>query len=222
VASRIGGRRQQPGGRRLQVPSASSGRRVLGERGELPLACRGARVLVGQEEDGIGDPARVGEGCRRETLPRVDPSSGWMPAATISNATWMARGRLSSAAALVIARPPNDPAAHRPRPGKRAPRRAAGDLHESRCPAVHDREASASGQQGERRAGRSRRPRVKAVKVGIDNRAGAERPRSSGLRMRRPCSPRARLHREPRRPALGRTRSPALSRRPVARARRTR
>jgi hypothetical protein len=152
VASRIGGRRQQPGGRRLQVPSASSGRRVLGERGELPLACRGARVLVGQEEDGIGDPARVGEGCRRETLPRVDPSSGWMPAATISNATWMARGRLSSAAALVIARPPNDPAAHRPRPGKRAPRRAAGDLHESRCPAVHDREASASGQQGERRA----------------------------------------------------------------------
>src|SRR3954464_4097555 len=38
----------------------SSGRPVLGERGELQLVCGGARVLVGQEEDGIGDPARVG------------------------------------------------------------------------------------------------------------------------------------------------------------------
>src|SRR3954452_2869613 len=36
---------------------ASSGRPVLGERGDLKLVCRGARVLVGQEEDGIGDPA---------------------------------------------------------------------------------------------------------------------------------------------------------------------
>jgi hypothetical protein len=71
---------------------------------------RGPRVLVGHEEDGIGDPARVGEGLRR-TLPRVDPSSGWMPASTTSNVTWMPRPRSSSAAALVIDRTPNDPAA---------------------------------------------------------------------------------------------------------------
>src|SRR5438270_3862107 len=40
-----------------------------------------------------------------------------MPASTISSVTWMPRGRSSSAAALVIARTPNAPAAHRPRPG---------------------------------------------------------------------------------------------------------
>jgi hypothetical protein len=44
-----------------------SGRPVLGERGELELVCRRARVLVGKEEDGVGDPARVGERFRRDT-----------------------------------------------------------------------------------------------------------------------------------------------------------
>src|ERR1700727_708617 len=39
-----------------------------------------------------------------------------MPASRMSNATWMPRGRSSSAAALVIALTPNDPAAHSPRP----------------------------------------------------------------------------------------------------------
>src|SRR4030081_1680091 len=43
-----------------------SGRPVLGERGELELVCRGARVLVGEEEGGIGDPARVGQRFRRD------------------------------------------------------------------------------------------------------------------------------------------------------------
>ena len=32
---------------------------MLGQRGELQLVRRGARILVGQEPDGIGDPARL-------------------------------------------------------------------------------------------------------------------------------------------------------------------
>ena len=59
---------------------------------------------------------------------------------------------------------------------QRAPRRAAGDLHQSRCPALRDRESSAGGQERERCAGRSRRPRVEAVEVGLGNRAAAEGP----------------------------------------------
>src|SRR3954447_22645009 len=43
------------------------GVQFLGERGELELVCRGARVLVGEEEGGIGDPARVGQRFRRDT-----------------------------------------------------------------------------------------------------------------------------------------------------------
>jgi len=58
----------------------------------------------------------------------------------------------------------------------RAPCRAAGDLHQSRCPALRDRESSAGGQEREGRAGGSRRPRVKAVEVGLGNRAAAEGP----------------------------------------------
>src|SRR4029079_9266727 len=44
-----------------------SGRPVLGERGQLELVCRGAPVLIGEEEDGVGDPVRVGKGFRRDT-----------------------------------------------------------------------------------------------------------------------------------------------------------
>ena len=60
--------------------------------------------------------------------------------------------------------------------GHRAPRRSAGDLHQRRCPALREREASAGGQEREGRAGRCRRPRVKAAEVGLGNRAAAEGP----------------------------------------------
>ena len=52
-------RRQTGEGRhRITVIRASrSGRPVLGERGELELVCRGALVLIVEEEVGIGDPA---------------------------------------------------------------------------------------------------------------------------------------------------------------------
>src|ERR1700750_2725733 len=53
----------------VQTPPLSSGRPVLGEWRELELVCRGAPVLIGQEEDGIGDPVRVSERFRRDTAP---------------------------------------------------------------------------------------------------------------------------------------------------------
>jgi hypothetical protein len=43
------------------------GRPVLGEGRELEFVCCGARVLVGQEENGIGDPVRVGKCFRRDS-----------------------------------------------------------------------------------------------------------------------------------------------------------
>src|SRR3954453_7481841 len=43
----------------LHSVGLGSWRPVLGERGELERVCGGARVLVGEEEDGVGDPARV-------------------------------------------------------------------------------------------------------------------------------------------------------------------
>src|SRR3981081_4042410 len=39
----------------------------LSERGELELVCRRARILVGQEEDCLGDPVRVGKGLGRDS-----------------------------------------------------------------------------------------------------------------------------------------------------------
>src|SRR3954447_26211560 len=70
IRVRISHRRSYDEGGDIDVLSGGrcdSGRPVLGERGELELVCRGARVLVGQEEHGIGDPARIGQGFRRDT-----------------------------------------------------------------------------------------------------------------------------------------------------------
>src|SRR3954465_3045483 len=51
----------------LQSVGLGSGGPVLGERGELELVCRGAGVLVGKEDGGIGDPAPGGQRSRRDT-----------------------------------------------------------------------------------------------------------------------------------------------------------
>src|SRR5215207_8130101 len=69
---------------------STSGRPVLSERRDLKLVSRRARVLVGQEENGVGDPARVGQGLRRDTRAcgtvkrldaRVDDQQGHLDAA---------------------------------------------------------------------------------------------------------------------------------------------
>src|ERR1700759_2853780 len=49
---------------RSTAPLPGSGRPVLAERSELELVCRGARVLVGQEQGGIGDPTGGGQRLR--------------------------------------------------------------------------------------------------------------------------------------------------------------
>src|SRR2546421_946101 len=42
----------------------------LSERGELELVCRRARILVGQEEDCLGDPAWIGKRLGRDSATR--------------------------------------------------------------------------------------------------------------------------------------------------------
>ena len=101
-----------------------------------------------------------------------------MPASTISNATWMPWGRSSSAAALVIARTPNDPAAHRPRPA--VARRVEPPVT---CTRVAGRACLIANRpladRNEKAARPAPLPTIKAVKVGLGNRTAAERPGAS-------------------------------------------
>jgi len=131
----------------------ASGRPVLGERGELELVCRRSARPGWRGRGGIiGDPVRVGQRFR-ETPDEVDPSSGWMPASTISSATWMPwgrsleRGRVGDRSHAERACRPQTAARHR------APCRATGDLHHGRRAALRDSESPAGG------AG-TRRPRA--------------------------------------------------------------
>jgi hypothetical protein len=80
---------------------------------------------------------------------RPGPVSGWMPASTITSATWIPWGRSSRAAALLIALTPNDPAAQRPRLGHCAARRSARDLDQRRRASLSEGEASACGRERE-------------------------------------------------------------------------
>src|SRR4051812_48218591 len=150
-----------------------SGRPVLGERGELELVCRGARVLVGEEQDGIGDPARVGQRFRRDTgacgpVERLDARVDDEQRDLDAVGAQLERGRVADRSHAERSRRPQTTARHC------APCRAAGDLHQSRRPALPECESPAGGQEREGRPGRSRCPRVEAVQVGLGNWAAAE------------------------------------------------
>ena len=110
-------RRRLPQADRSGRSSAASRHPGLRERRDLQLVRGRARALLGQVQHGLGE-ARADRPAHRADAPaRAAPLSGSMPASTISSATWMPCGRSSSAAACVIARTPNAPAAHSPRPG---------------------------------------------------------------------------------------------------------
>ena len=132
---------------------------------------RRAGSLLGEEEHGGGELARVGGGV----LDGPVSANGWMPASMISSATWMPCSRSSSAAACVIALHAERAGGPEPAAGGGAARRAAGRLDHRRGRPLLEQEGARGREERERGAGRGGGPGVERLRRRAGDRPAAER-----------------------------------------------
>src|ERR1700716_541736 len=129
----------------------------LSERGELELVCRRARILVGQEEDCLGDPAwlrqRVGgDSATRGSGERLDAGVDDQQRHVNTNRAELKRSSVGNGSHAKCSRRPQAAAWHG------APRRPARDLHQRCRPTLLHGEPPAGRQERERGSGRSCSP----------------------------------------------------------------